>query len=324
MKAYVLCFSIFIVCSFTQAQTTPEALLAQLPAVPTVNCTAEREEIDHFSDLVHQVKTIIQQEVDRIHADAQAGMERDRDKIVSNAIRQSGLNKNDVSKLQQSDGSEKEMRKAAEKVISGQVGLSLQELEKVGNMSEAEQEKWAQNYANQKMDEAKKDPKAAMKQGDKPKRMMDLANEQKELNEYITERMNRIGVMFTAIAQTDSIESLKLEDQMRPLEAQLCSGICTDAEIARSKAAEKQIHALKVEFCQKMSPLQTDALEQYLTTVKSLLPSYRRLTVVQNELSSIQQLGEIVPDDLSCLAAIDQYADQLLSAYKYWVGKFEK
>ena len=73
-----------------------------------------------------------------------------------------------------------------------------------------------------------------------------------------------------------------------------------------------------------MSPLQTDAIEQYLTTVKSLLPDYRKLTNIQNEIATLQQIGEIVPQDLSCYSAIDDYADVLSSAYKYWVGKFNK
>ena len=73
-----------------------------------------------------------------------------------------------------------------------------------------------------------------------------------------------------------------------------------------------------------MSPLQTAAIEQYLTTLKSLLPDYRKLTNIQNEIATLQQIGEVVPTDLSCYSAIDDYADVLLSAYKYWFGKFNK
>ena len=73
-----------------------------------------------------------------------------------------------------------------------------------------------------------------------------------------------------------------------------------------------------------MSPLQTEAISQYLTTVKSLLPDYRKLTNVQNEVAKLQQIGEIVPQDLSCYAAIDEYATALLDAYKYCIGKFNR
>lgn len=326
MKQLYFLFGVLFVFHFTsaKAQSTPEALLSQLPAVPTINCAADTAEINRFSDKIYEVKEMIQQIVDRIHSDAQAEMEQYKDKITSNAIQQSGLKKSDVQKLQQSDGSEEQGRKAAEKVVSEQYGVSLQELEKVGKMSDAEQEKWAQQYADQMMNEARNNPKAAVKKGDKPRQLFGLAKEQKQLGEYITERMNRVALIFKNVEQQDSVESRKLEEKLRPLEKQLCSGICSDAEITRSKAAEKQIYALKIQFCQKMSPLQTEAISQYLTTVKSLLPDYRRLTEVQNEVVRLQQLGDLVPTDLSCYAAIDEYAAVLLTAYKYWVGKFDK
>lgn len=324
MKNYILGI-IFIATLFkSQAQSTPEAFLSQLPSPPAVNCTADRTEIDRFSDRINKVQKQIHQTIDRIHADAQADMEKNKNDIVSNAIRQSGLNKSDVQKLQKSNGSKNEGRKAAEKVVSEQYGVSLQELETVGEMSDAEQEKWAQQYADQMKNQAEKNPDAAVKKGDNARRLFNLANEQKLLGERITERMNRVSQIFKDVEMQDTIETRKLEEKIRPLEKLLCSGICSDAEIARSNAAEKQIHAAKIEYCQKMSPLQTDAIEQYLTTLKSLLPDYRRLTEVENKVVELQQIGEIVPQDLSCYSAIDEYADMLSSAYKYWVGKFNK
>lgn len=305
-----------------RAQVTPEALLSQLPSVPTVNCAADTAEINRFMDQIYKVKEMLNQEVDRIHSQAQSDWDQSKDKILSNVIRQSGLNKSDVQELQQSDGKEELERKVAEKAVAKQHGVSLQELEKVSEMSEAEQEKWAQQYAAQMMNEAKKNPEAAIKKGDKTKRLFELAEEQKALGERITERMNRVALLFENVNQQDSIETRKLEVQLRPLEAQLVSGICTPAEAARSKAAEKQIYALKIKHCEKMSPLQADAISQYLTTLKSLLPDYRKLTNIQNEVVKLQQIGEIVPADLSGYAAVDGYADDLLSAYKYWIGKF--
>lgn len=319
-----LCAIMLVAYSVLQAQSTPEAFLSQLPSPPTGNCTADRAEIDRFSDRIYKVQEQIRQTIDRIHADVQADTEKNKNKIVSNAIRQSGLNKSDVQKLQNSNGNEAEGRKAAEKVISEQYGISMQELETVGEMSDAEQEKWAQQYAEQMKSQAMKDPQAATKKGDNAKRLFNLANEQKLLGEHITKRMNRVSQIFKNVEMQDTIETRKLEEKIRPLERLLCSGICSDAEIARSNAAEKQIHAAKIEYCQKMSPLQTDAIEQYLTTLKSLLPDYRKLTNIQNEIATLQQIGEVVPTDLSCYSAIDDYADVLLSAYKYWFGKFNK
>lgn len=306
------------------AQTTPEALLSQLPSVPNVDCAVDRSEIDNFTDKIYQVKSDLQQVIDRIHADAQADMEKNKNKVVSNAIRQSGLNKSDVRKLQQSDGSEDEGQKAVEKVVSEQYGVSMQDLEKIGNMSDAEQEKWAQNYANSMMQQAKQNPQATIKKTDKSARLFELAKEEKAIGERITSEMTRVTLMFRNVDEQDTIETRKLNVQLRPLEKQLCSGICTDAEIARSRAAEKQIYNLKIQYCEKMSPLQTNAISQYLTTIKTLFPDYRRLTEIQNEITTLQQIGDLVPQDLYCIKAVDEYANVLSEAYKYWVGKFKQ
>jgi len=52
------------------------------------------------------------------------------------------------------------------------------------------------------------------------------------------------------------------------------------------------------------------------------LPVYRKLTNVENKIAELQQIGNITPNELSCYAAIDDYTNALLNAYKYWVGKF--
>lgn len=305
-----------------KAQTTPESFLSQLPAIPTVACAADTSEISRFTDKIYQVKSDLREVVDRIHAKSHADMEKNKNKIISNQIKQSGLDKSDVQKLQESDGSEEQGLKVAEKIVSEQYGVSMQDLEKVGEMSDEEQEKWAQNYANIMMQQAKQNPKATIQKTDKSARLFELAKEQKAIGERITSEMTRVARIFRNVDEQDTIETRKLNVQLRPLEKQLCSGICTDAEIARSRAAEKQIYNLKIRFCEKMSPLQTNAIEQNLTSVKTLFPLLRQLDDIQNEITSLQQFGDLVPQDLSCFVVVDEYADALLSAYKYWVGKF--
>lgn len=307
-----------------KAQTTSESFLSQLPSIPAVACAADTSVVNRFSNRIYQVRADLQQVIDRIHADAQADMEKNKNKVVSNAIRQSGLNKSDARKLQQSDGSEDEGQKAVEKVVSEQYGVSMQDLEKVGEMSDEEQEKWAQNYANQQMQKAKQNPQATIKKTEKSARLFELGKEEKAIGERITFAMERVSRLFKNVEVQDTIETRKLNEKIRPLEKQLCSGICSDAEIARSNAAEKQIYALKIRFCEKMSPMLIDAISQYLTTIKTLFPDYRRLTEIQNEVTTLQQIGELVPPDLYCIKAVDEYADVLSEAYRYWVGKFER
>lgn len=281
-----------------KALTTPEAFLSQLPSVPSVACASDRSVVDKFSDRIYEVKASLKEVIDRFHEEAESKGEE----IQSNSDEKKSLN-------------------TAEKDISEQYGVSMSDLDKVGEMSDAEQEKWAKNYAGKMMQQAQKDPKSAIKKGDHSTRLFQLAKEQKELGETITEKMNRVSEIFKSVDLQDTIESRKLEERIKPLEKELCSGICTPAEIARSNAAEKQIYNLKIQYCEKMSPLQSNALSQYLTTLKTLFPIYRRLTEVENEIAR-DQFGDIVPADLSCYSAVDEYATALLEAYKYRVGKY--
>ncbi len=317
-------FAVIFVLHLTgSAQTTPEALLGQLPAVPNVVCVADTSVVSSFTSRIYSVQTTLQQETDRIHAGVQGQEEKIKDQVLSNATRQSGLSKDDLEQLQQENISEEQAEKMAEKCLGKQYNLSLQELEKLSEMSEAEQEKWAQNYANQQMQAAKQNPQVTAKKQAKSARLFELAKEQQTIGERITAKMGTVAKLFKEVEQQDTIETRKLNEKLPALESQLCSGICSPAEIVRSKAAEKQIYNLRLQYCEKMSPLQVNAISQYLTSVKTLFPDYRRLTEVQNEIATLQ-FGEIIPVDLSCYSAVDEYANVLLKAYKYWVGKFEQ
>lgn len=322
-KNYLLLFAMLALCVSARAQSTPEALLSKLPAVPSINCTADRAEIDHFKEQVSKVQAAIKQEIDRINADAQAYIEKSKGRLEDDAIRQSGMSKSDVQKLQQSDGSEKERRKVADKVVGEKYGVSLQELEKVSEMSETDQKQWALNIAEQMQSQAMKDPKATMKKNDKNMRLFELSKEQKLLAEEVMERTNRIRQISDNLDAQYSIEKRKLEAKLRPLREQICSGRCSDEQLARSKAAEKEIYALKVRFCEKMSPIQADAISQLLPKVKALLPVHRRLADVGNEINELQQISVIIPRDLKCYEAVYNYAMNLKNAYKYRAEEYD-
>jgi len=302
-----------------QAQSTPEAFLAQFPPIPGNVCKADTSTVNHFTSQIYKAKSALQQVTDRINTELQANEEKFKDKVAQ----QSGLNKADTKQLQQEDATEEYALMAANKIIGEQYILSLQDLEKVGEMSDADQKKWVQNYAAKATQQAMQNPQATLKKQEKSARLFELAKEQKAIGERITDKMTRIDKLFKNIELQDTIETRKLNEKLRPLEKQLCMGICSPAEIARSRAAEKQIYSLKIQYCEKMSPLQIDAILQYLTTVKILFPDYRRLTEIQNEIAKLQT-GILVSTDLSCYKAVDEYADVLSSAYKYWVGKFDQ
>ncbi|MEA5063275.1 MAG: hypothetical protein VB054_08105, partial [Petrimonas sp.] len=59
------------------------------------------------------------------------------------------------------------------------------------------------------------------------------------------------ALLYRNVEQQDSIETHELEEKLRPLREQeqmMYNEICSDAEIARSKAAKKQIYVLKIKY----------------------------------------------------------------------------
>ena len=85
----------------------------------------------------------------------------------------------------------------------------------------------------------------------------------------------------------------------------------------------RQIHECHVEYCRQMSPLQLDFITKYLTGVKTLLPVYRRLAQVDNEIANEQlNIKNMLQDEnIYAISAIEGYADILKNAYKYCSGK---
>ncbi len=303
------------------AQQTPEALLGQLPAIPTIVCSADTAVVNQFTSRIYKMQSALKEVTDRINDEVMADEEKSMHKISSDLARQSGLDQEDI---EQEDLTEAQAMKAAAAMVKEQYNISLQDLEQVGDMSDAEQEEWAQNFASGKMQQAKKNPQAALKNQDKNARMFGLAKEQKAIVEEIDAKKSKLTRLYKNLETQDSIEQGKLEAKIDPLEKELCSGICSPAEIARSRAAEKQIYNLRLQHCEKMSIVQNNYIQQYLTEIKTFFPLTRRLEQIQSELSGLTYGAVQKPDDLSCYVLVEEYSNVLLTAYKYWVGKFEQ
>lgn len=318
MKAYkfyiLYTAALLLQAAAVKSQSTPEAFLGRLPPVPNHVCSTDSAVVNHFNNQVEQIISNLKEEADRISAERQPALK----KAVA---AQTGLSASEINQLNDENISEEQAKKLANKSLGKQYNLSMEELSKVANMSEEEQQKWAQQYANQQMQKAQKNPQATLKKQDKNERLFELAKEQK----VISERMQSIGAKEYKLQQNIELQDTTLKQKLtlkaKPLESQICSGICTPAEVARSKAAEKQLYNLNLQYCEEMSTLEINYISQYLSDLKMLLPDYRRLEEIQNEMSELQNQTSLPMKDLYCLDAVDKYAHVLSSAYNYWVGK---
>jgi len=317
MTKFQILFVFFCFALITlNAQSTPEAFLGRLPAIPNNVCTVDTSVIERFNNQIDKVRQEITEETDRLNSENQ-------DDIKKAGIAQSGLSENDIDKLENGNVSGEQATKIMNKSISDKYDLSVEELTKVAAMSEEEQQQWALRYANQQTLNAKQDTKAASKKEAANKNLYELAKEQ----ESISQRIGALGTkeqnLLINIMEQDTAETRELNKKIPPLMKQICSGICSSAEIARSKAAEKQIYSLKLNYCEKMSRLQLNYISQCLADAKALLRDYRRLEEIQEKISALQCGAPLDLNGNYCFGAVDRYAQALSTAYKYWVGKMK-
>ena len=274
---------------------------------------------------ISKVRSGIEAEEDKLGVQATANWEKNKDKMLSTNAANLGLSTSDMKKLMNENISEDEGLAIANKSVESRYGTSMEELQKVADMSEAEQEQWAKNFANKQIQKAQQNPEATAKKSEKNKHLYDLGVEQKTILERLSAIWEKVGKAEKNYRYQDSVQSKILQQKLEPLEKDpvLHGGCATAAELQRARALEKQIYNLKLQHCEKMSPILLDYILQYQSALKISFSDYVRQTEIAKELSKIQNGLEASPVEASGLGAVDSYADLLLEAYKYWVPKIE-
>lgn len=281
-----------------KAQSTPEAFLGLLPVIPSSVCTCDDSDVDAFIDQIILVKGKIKEYADRLSL-------------------ASGVN-------------EKQAIKEAYASTSSMTGISQEELMKVANMSEAEQERWAQEYAAKQVATAKSGKPVSGEDPEKAKRLYNLNEERMKVKGEIDAIYNRLKVMNQDIIARDTVETRKKNAKIKTIEKAWADAPWPPRALMQDPAVDlkfkKQIYQCESDYCGTMSPLILDYLTKYLTGLKYSIPMYRRLCELDNKISLAQGLTAAVVKDenLYAVAAVEGYIDELEKAYMYRVGKFEE
>lgn len=280
------------------AQGTPEAFLGGLPGIPGSVCSTSDSEVDQFLNQISIVKGQIKEYSDRLSSIA-AGR---KDEMTENAMA----------------------------AVSARTGISQEEMMKLANMSEEEQEKWAQEYAAKQMAAAKSGKPVAGANQTQAKKSVALSEEKLRLKGEIDAFINRMKALTQEIALRDTVETHKRDAKIKPIMKAWENAPLEPGALMLSTKVEdgfrKQIHECHAEYCREISPLQLDFITKYLTGVKALLPTYRRLAQVENEMAKEQlNIENLLQDEnIYAVSAVEGYADILRDAYKYRSGKFDQ
>ncbi|MBP9584993.1 MAG: hypothetical protein KBE26_07220, partial [Bacteroidales bacterium] len=187
LRGAVAALLLLILFSFkTKAQSTPEAFLGLLPGIPSSLCTNDESEVAAFSDQIILVKGKIGEYSERVS-------------LLSGV-------------------SEKQAKKEAYASTSSMTGISQAELMKLANMSEAEQERWAQEYAAKQVATAKAGKPVAGENSDKAKRLYSLNQERTKIKGEIDAIYNRLRVLNQEMIAKDTIETRKKNAKIKTIE----------------------------------------------------------------------------------------------------------
>lgn len=298
MKKTLLAAGIMLLSLCMNGQVTPEAFLGGLPGIPGSVCSTADSEIDLFLDQIALVKGQIKDYSDKLSNIASGR----KDEMTSNALA----------------------------AVSARTGISQEEMTKLANMSEEEQEKWGQEFAARQMASAKSGKPIAGVNAAQAKQSVALGEEKLRLRGEIDAFVKRMAVIQQELATRDTLESRKRDQKIKPILKKWENAPLEPGALMLSTKVEdgfrRQIHECHVEYCRQMSPLQLDFITKYLTGVKTLLPVYRRLAQVDNEIANEQlNIKNMLQDEnIYAISAVEGYADILKNAYKYRSGKFDK
>lgn len=298
MKKILFAAGLMLLAFCASAQVTPEAFLGGLPGIPGSVCSTSDSEVDQFLNQISIVKGQIKEYSDRLSNIASAR----KDEMAGNAMA----------------------------AVSARTGISQEEMMKLANMSEEEQEKWGQEYAARQMAAAKAGKPAGGVNQAQAKKSVALSEEKLRLKGEVDAFVNRMKALSQEIALRDTLESRKRDARIKPImKAWENAPLEPGAMMLSTKVEDgfrKQIHECHADYCREMSPLQLDFITKYLTGVKALLPTYRRLAQLDNEIAGEQlNIDNMLQDEnIYAITAVEGYADFLRDAYKYRSGKFDQ
>ena len=275
-------------------QSTAEAFMALLPPVPNVSCTADTSVISKFSKQIDIFNEAYRNYSEKINQKAERYQQEESDDMAAAAL--------------------------------SKAGISMKEVEKLENMSEAEQEKWAKEYAEKMM--AQSMSGNAGKKSDAQK-MTNLAQRQKALIDEI-EVMKRVLVSRAKdVEVADTLETRKLKKALAIL-AESVKDVntgegSTPADARRWDAYTKACHNEQINYCGKMTPLWINYVESHLSFTKKVIPMLREIAQTESEIFRLQfnKLPPVVDSETYAIKAVNDYAQILDQSYDFWVGKYE-
>jgi len=303
MKILLALSAVILFCMGTFAQTAPESFLTMLPDYPS--SFNDEEDIDLFLKKIENVVVMIDEEVQKQNEQTKLNSENFDEKASKESVKQLGItiSPSDMKKLKGKKLNESEKKEMVDKMLQQNQNMSLEEVEKLKNMSEEGKKAWAEGYSSEQIAEA---------EANKDK---NDANNKKNIN--IVELSQELTFVTQKIQAADKKFADKLQefDKMNEKNIELRE-LCyksveenykdRDLMIVEKKNCYRNYLAVAV-------PEYKNVIDHRLSDLKSLSKEYYRLDEINNILfqSTSGSKQESVKPGATYLKAINKYADSL-------------
>lgn len=294
MKRVLICAALSLLWAQAAGQSTAEAFMALLPPVPNVSCTADTSVIAKFSKQIDVFSKAFRNYSEKLSQKGEEYQQDDADEMAAAAL--------------------------------SKAGISMKEVEKLENMSEAEQEKWAKEYAEKMMAQSMSGNAGKNSNAQK---MTSLAQRQKALVDEMEVMKGVIASRAKDIEIADTLETRKLNKALAIL-AESVKDVthgegATAADARRWEAYTKACHSEQVKYCGNMSPLWINYVESHLSFTKKMIPMLREVAQIEAEIFRLQfnKQPPVVDNETYAIKAVEDYSYILARSYDFWAGKYE-
>jgi hypothetical protein len=279
---------------------------------------------DQFVKAVTELQEVLSNDMQHRKQEASDYAAAHEAEMKAGLMRSSGFSESDVLRMQ--DGREltaAEKKEMADRMVRQKTNMSIEEAQKLGSMSEANRQAWAQGYTAEQMAAAQARGGQNPGADNTAKRMYELSSEQSALATRLSQQKNDLLQRYTLMDQEAQAAKTALELELKPLYDELNTindgEGSTQADADHANRVVAKIHARQDQFCSQYTPRINGFIEICRTGTLLSVPDYDRLEQIQAELTAIQT-GTAVSTagkGLLSLQAVDEFLGYLSEAFRY-------
>jgi len=304
------------------AQKISNGYLMKIPALPADSCNITRTGIESFKQQVSTFSEQLKGEIDTLNRMVNQHMKSNEASAQERAMKQMsqqyGLSQADIEKMKNSKNMTAAEKQAfANKMMSQQTNMTVDEAKNLGKMSEAGKKAYAEAYATEAMATNQVDPKQKAK-NDAAKSQYELVTSQQAIAQKLSVIEQKIAELYSPIKADP--ERQKMLDRMDAWHSKLTS--LSGIDYGQGKQMDSLgvlINNEKIAYCNRFTPRYRAALRKHMELLKTSIPDYQSLGNITAEVTKVQTGIEMPAGgtEIPALKAIDGYLEALQDAFDY-------